>query len=231
MTDHGKNIDPFSEIEHEIGELYEQISGVTKIESEEQHNDVTSLHDALHDAGKRAEELRKDLVKPFDEAKAKVQDQFHPLIGDTKKGKGKVVRGKEVLQELLGPWRKRVADEKAALALKAAKEAEAERLAAVEAMQASSGDLDAREAAEQLVSSAEQAERIAKQAGKAATSGLGLRTVWIAEIIDTRAAVISAMKRDPDAFLALAQTVGDQAARSGVRELNGFNIYSDKVAK
>lgn len=231
MTDHGKNIDPFSEIEHEIGELYEQISGVTKIESEEQHNDVTSLHDALHDAGKRAEELRKDLVKPFDEAKAKVQDQFHPLIGDTKKGKGKVVRGKEVLQEILGPWRKRVADEKAALALKAAKEAEAERLAAVEAMQASSGDLDAREAAEQLVSSAEQAERIAKQAGKAATTGLGLRTVWIAEIIDTRAAVISAMKRDPDAFLALAQTVGDQAARSGVRELNGFNIYSDKVAK
>lgn len=231
MTEHGKNIDPFSEIEHEIGELYEQIASVSAIENEKQHDDVTALYDALHEAGKRAEDLRKELVKPFDEGKAKVQDQFHPLIGDTKKGKGKVIRGKEVLQEILGPWRKRVADEKAALALKAAQEAEAERQAAIEAMRASSGDIEAREQAEQQVAAAEQAERVARQAGKAATTGLGIRTLWVAEIVDKRAAVISTMNLDPMAFLELAQKVGDTAARGGVRTLSGFNIYSDKVAK
>lgn len=226
-----RNMSPFDEIEHEIGELYEQISGVGTIENETQHEQVTALYDALHDAGKRAEELRKEMVKPFDDGKAKVQEQFHPLIGDTKKGKGKVIRGKEVLQDVLGPWRKRLAEEKAAAARKAAEEAEAERLAAIEAMRQSSGDLDAREHAEQMLTSAVQAERFAKQAHKQATTGLGLRTVWTARIVDQRAAVLSAMKREPEKFLELALEIGKRAATSGVRSLDGYEIYSERVAR
>lgn len=225
------NITQYDEIAHEIGELYEQIAGVTAIENEAQHEAVTALYDALHDAGKRAEELRKEMVKPFDDGKAKVQEQFHPLIGDTKKGKGKVIRGKEVLQDVLGPWRKRVADEKAAAARKAAEEAEAERLAAIEAMRQSSGDLEAREQAEQMLTSADQAERLAKQAHKQATTGLGLRTVWDVEMIDARAAVAAMWKRDPKAFTDLATTLAEQAVRSGVREIAGFRIVERKVAR
>lgn len=225
------NITPFDEVSLEISELYEQIAGVTAIENEAQHEAVTALFEALHDAGKRAEELRKEMVKPFDEGKAKVQEQFHPLIGDTKKGKGKVIRGKEVLQDVLGPWRKRLAEEKAAAARKAAEEAEAERMAAIEAMRQSSGDIEAREQAEQMLTSADQAERFAKQAHKQATTGLGLRTVWTARIVDQRAAVLSAMKREPEKFIELSLEIGKRAATSGVREMSGYEIYSEAKAR
>lgn len=226
-----KNITPFEEIEHEIAELYEQIAGITAIETEDQHYQVTKLLADLHSAGIKAEALRVAEVKPHQDAEAAVQLRYHPLIGNTKKGKGKVVRGKEVLQELLAPWRQRVADEKAAAARKVAEEAEAERLAAIDAMRASSGDIEAREQAEQLLSSADQAERVAKDAAKDATTGLGLRTVWTAEIVDKRAAVLSAMNREPQAFLDLALSIAKSAARSGVREMTGFHIYSERKAR
>lgn len=226
-----KNITPYEEIEYEIGELYEQIAGVTAIENEAQHEAVTGLFEALHDAGKRAEALRVEEVKPHQDAEKAVQSKFHPLIGNTKAGKGKVVRGKEVLQELLAPYRKRIADEKEALARKAEQEAEAERLAAIEAMRASSGDLEAREQAEQQLVSAEMAEKVAKRANKEATTGLGLRTVWTAKIVDQRAAVLSAMKREPEKFLELSLEIGKRAATSGVRSLDGYEIYSEKVAR
>lgn len=225
------NITPYDEIAHEIGELYEQIAGVTAIENEAQHEAVTALFEALHDAGKRAEALRVEEAKPHQEAEKEVQSKFHPLIGNTKAGKGKVVRGKEVLQDLLAPYRKRIADEKAALARKAEQEAEAERLAAIEAMRASSGDIEAREQAEQQLVSAEMAEKVAKRANKESTTGLGLRTVWTAKIVDQRAAVLSAMKREPEKFIELALEIGKRAATSGVREMSGYEIYSERVAR
>lgn len=226
------NITPFEELELEIAELYEQISGVTAIENEAQHEAVTDLRKAIYEAGKRAEALLAENVKPHQDAEKAERAKFDPLIGTAKtRGIGKVPRGIQVLDELLTPYRKRIADEKAAAARKAAEEAEAERLAAIEAMRASSGDIEAREQAEQLLSSAEQAERVAKRANKEATTGLGLRTVWTAEIVDQRAAVLSAMKREPEAFLDLALTIGKRAATSGVREMGGFRIYSEKVAR
>lgn len=226
-----KNITPFEEIEHEIAELYDQIAGITSIENEDQHAQVTKLLADLHGAGLRAEALRVAEVKPHQDAEAAVQLRYHPLIGNTKKGKGKVVRGKEVLQDILAPWRQRVADEKSAAARKAAEEAEAERVAAIEAMRASSGDLEAREQAEQQLVSAEMAEKIAKRANKEATTGLGLRTVWTAKIVDQRAAVLSAMKREPEKFLELALEIGKRAATSGVRSLDGYEVYSERLAR
>ena len=226
-----KNITPFDEIEHEIAELYDQIAGITSIENEDQHAQVTKLLADLHGAGLRAEALRVAEVKPHQDAEAAVQLRYHPLIGNTKKGKGKVVRGKEVLQELLAPWRQRVADEKASAARKAAEEAEVERVAAIEAMRASSGDIEAREQAEQMLEAFNQAERFAKNAAKDATTGLGLRTVWTAEIVDKRSAVLSAMNREPQAFLDLALSIAQSAARSGVREMTGFRIYSERKAR
>src|SRR5690606_12445184 len=101
----------------------------------------------------------------------------------------KVVLAKEALSALLLPWREKVRKEKEAEA--AAARAEADRLAAVarEAMQASAGNLAAREDAELLVKEAAAVGRYAKQADKAAVSGLGLRTKWVAVMTDEAAAL------------------------------------------
>lgn len=226
------NIDPFSEVEHEISDLYEQIAGVTAIENEAQHVAVTDLRKAIYDAGKRAESILAENVKPYQDAEKAERAKFDPLIGTAKtRGIGKVPRAIGVLDELLTPYRNRIAAERAEAARKADEEARAEREAAVAAMQASSGDIEAREQAEQLLSAADQAEKVAKRASKEATTGLGLRTVWTAEIVDQRAAVLSAMKREPEAFLELALTIGKRAATSGVREMEGFIIKSEARAR
>src|SRR5690606_2127176 len=131
-----------------------------------------------------ADELRKAEVKPFDDGKAEVQARFHPLIGDTRAGKGKVPLARAALAPIRTRYKAKKQAEAAAIAEAARQAAEAERAAAQEAMRASSGNLEAREQAEQRVAAAEAAERIAKKATKAATSGTGLRTRWVAVMVD-----------------------------------------------
>ncbi|GGA45920.1 hypothetical protein [Pelagibacterium lentulum] len=227
----GGNMTPFDAVVLEIEELYEQIAGITAIENEAQHEAATKLYDDLHEAGKKADELRKEEVKPLDEAKKAAQKRFHPLIGDTKtEGKGKVPLGKEVLGQVLTPYRDKVAAEKRARAEQAAREAKEERAKAVAAMQESSGDLEAREEAERQLELAKEAEAFAKRQHKRANTGNGLRTYWIAEMVDQRKAVATMWKQNPQAFLDLAQELADKAARSGVRELDGFKITETKKA-
>lgn len=225
-----RNITPFDEIVLEIDALYEQIAGVTEIESEDQHEAASKLYDDLHEAGKKADELRKEEVKPLDDAKAAIQERYHPLIGDTKKGKGKVVRGKEVLGNVLAAWRKKVAEEKRLAAERAAREAEEERQKAIAAMQASAGDLEAREEAERQLELAKEAAAFARREDKRATTGLGLRTYWVATMTDPRAAVAAMWKSNPQAFVDLAQELADKAVRSGIRNIDGFTITEEKKA-
>lgn len=102
------------EIEDLFGEAKNFADGEA-IDSQVLADAVTELHDKLHEAGKRADEVRKDEAKPHDDAKAEIQTRYNKLIGNTKtSGKGKVVLGKEVLQGLLTPWRNKVAAEKEA---------------------------------------------------------------------------------------------------------------------
>src|SRR5690606_2597511 len=97
----GPKVDPELEaISTRISDLYEEArhwADGEPITSPEIAEAITTLFNGLHAAGNEAEALRKERVKPHDDAKAAVQAAFHPLIGDTSKGKGKVVLGKAAL--------------------------------------------------------------------------------------------------------------------------------------
>lgn len=227
----GANMPPEMVIFGEIDAYYEEAknwaSDGFKIESAEQEAQINEIDKALLKLGQEADALRVEEKKPHDDAAQAVQDKYNPYV---QKGKGKVDVARSTLKALLTAWRveqQRIAEEKAR---KAREEAEAERRAAEEAMRASAGDLEAREQAEQQLEAAKQAERFAKKADKAATTGSGLRTKWVAVMTDQRAAVASMWKQNPQAFVDLAQNLAETAVRAGARQIEGFEIKEEKVA-
>ncbi|EYR81827.1 hypothetical protein SHLA_4c001180 [Shinella sp. DD12] len=224
---------PFDLLKQEIEDLYSTAKDFCDgepIDSEAMATVITELHDRIHECGKRAEALRVDEKKPLDDQIAEIQTKFHPLIGNTKSGKGKVILAKDACQTLLTPWRQKVAAEKAAAAAKAAAEAEAARRTAQEAMQASAGNLAEREAAEELLADANRLEKGARRADKAATTGLGLRTVWVAVLENEEVAMDWLWARAKDEVLAVAQRNADEAVRAGLRKVPGFRVVEEKVA-
>lgn len=230
----GPKVDPeFEAIQQRVNDLYDEARNFADgepIASEDMAEAITALFDGLHVAGNEAEALRKAAVKPLDEAKTAIQALYHPLIGDTKSGKGKVIRGKEALQALLTPWRTQVAAEKAAAAQKARDEAEALRKEAEEAIRSSAGNLEARESAEEVLEYAKEADRFARRTEKAATTGLGLRTKWVAVMTDEGEALDWAYTRAPARFAELVQQMADEHVRAGSREVPGFRVEQERKA-
>lgn len=224
----GPELDPFDAIRQEIEDLYGEARNWADgepIATAKQHDEIARLYDMLHDAGKRADDARKEEARPFDEAKAAIQEKYNILIGNTKSVKGKVPMGKEALGALLTVWRRRVAEEKAAVAEAARREAE--RLAEEARAVRSTGDLAAKEAAELLIKEAAAVGRFAKAAEKGPT---GLRSVWRAELVDVEKALDWAYNRDPDAFRALCQSQADAVVRAGMRMVPGFRVWEEKRA-
>ncbi len=214
----------------EIDGLYEEAKHFADgeaISSPEIADAISKLRDGLHDAGVRLDALRVEEKKPLDDAVAAVQARYNPYV---QAKRGRVDLGKSALADLLTPWRAKVTAEAAAAA--AAKRAEAEAIAAAaqEAIRSSSGNLEARERAEELLTESKIANKWAGRAEKAATTGTGLRTVWGATLDDQAAALEWAWGKDPDAFLAVAQSLADAAVRSGVRSVPGFVVSESKVA-
>lgn len=224
------NQSPFDAIAEEINDLFDEAkhwADGAAIADQATHDAIEKLRDSIHEAGKRADALRVEEKKPLDDQVKAIQDRYNPLIQPKR---GKVDMAKAALDDLLTPWRKKVADEKAAEAARVAKEAEAARLAAQAAIQASSGNLAAREEAEELLADAKALERQAKRADKAATTGLGLRTVWTAELVDEEAAMEWCWARAKAEVLAVAQRNAEEAVRAGVRQVPGFRVVEGKVA-
>jgi hypothetical protein len=226
----GHNAPPEAAIFQEIDDLYEEARNWADgepITSREMADAITKLREGIHEAGKKADALRVEEKKPHDDAAKAVQDKYNPYVQPKK---GRVDLAKSVLDSLLTPWRTRVAAEKAAEAARVAAEAEAARLAAQEAMQASAGNLAEREAAEELLADAKALEKTARRSEKAATTGLGLRTVWDAVLVDEEAAMDWLWARAKDEVLAVAQRNADELVRSGVRSVPGFRVVDRKVA-
>lgn len=227
----GGNMPPWEAVFDEIGDLYSEArnwaSDGFAIENQEQADQIDALDKALLKKGQEAEALRVEEKRPYDELIDEIQTRYNPFI---QKGKGKVDVARSTLKTLLTAWRTEQERVKREAADKARREAEEERRAAEEAMRASSGDLEAREQAEQKLAAAAMAEKVAKKADKAATTGLGLRTKWVATMTDQRAAVRTMWAHDPQAFLNLAQDLAEQAVRAGSRKLEGFEITEQKVA-
>lgn len=215
----------------EIDDLYEEAKNWADgeaISSQEMHDAIEKLYDGLHEAGKKADALRVEEKKPLDEKVKEIQDRYNKYIQPKK---GRVDLAKSTLGALLAPWRKKVADDKAAEAAKQAAEAAAAKEAAEAAIRSSSGNLGAREYAEELLADAKKLERGAKRADKAATTGTGLRTVWNVNITDEEKALDWAFTHAPGEFMAMALSLAEEQVRGGVRSIEGFSIVEDKVAR
>lgn len=226
---------PYETVKQEIEDLFEEAkhwADGEAITSQDMADAITTLHDGLHEAGKRADEARIAEKEPLDKAVKEIQDRYNKLIGNTKTtGKGKVVLGKESLQTLLTPWRTRVAAEKEAAAKAAREEADRITREAEAAIRASAGNLEEREKAEELLKEAKQVDRWAKREDKAATTGTGLRTVWHADLVDEALGLDWAYGKSPERFKDVVQQMANEAVRSGLRSVPGFVVREERVAR
>lgn len=218
----------FDEIQAFYDEAKNWASEGFTIESQQQADQIDELDKALLKLGQEADELRVTEKAPYDQLIDEIQSRYNPYI-QPKKGKVDIARAS--LKALLTSWRVEQQRVKDAEARRIREEAEeAERVAQQAFAQTSVADIEQREEAERM---AERAATLAKQANKAtkaATTGTGLRTKWVATMTDQRAAVAAMWKHDPQAFLNLAQELADQAVRAGSRKFDGFEITEQKVA-
>jgi hypothetical protein len=221
---------PFDAIKQEIEDLFDEAKNFADgepIASQEMHDAIEKLREQIHEAGKRADALRVEEKKPLDDKIKAIQDAYNPLIQPKR---GRVDLAKSTLDTLLTPWRTKVAAEKAAAAAAAAAEAEAARVAAQEAIRASSGNLAAREEAEQALADAKALEKTARRWDRAATTGTGLRTVWDVTLVDEELAMDWLWARAKAEVLAVAVRNAEEAVRSGARSVPGFTVVERKVA-
>lgn len=226
--------DPFEAIRVHCDDLYAEakhwLDGA-EIASDKEAEAVEKLLDMAREAFSTADAERVKQNEPFDTGKAKVQEKFAPLIADTKKVKGTMVRMQEACKAALEPWRKKKLAEAAAIAEEARLAALAKAEEAAAAMRASAGNLEEREAAEHLVTVAEEAQRDALRATKAATTGTGLTTYYEAVLTVQRDAMLHYMKEQPGEFVALCQRLADIDVRAGKRTIPGFTVEERKRAR
>lgn len=227
----GGNVPPdvmaFNIIDAYYDEAKNWASDGFKIENQAQADEVDTLDKALLKAGQEADALRIEEKRPLDEQIDAIQAKFNPYI---QKGKGKVDIARSALKALLTDWRTQQERIKREAAEKARREAEEERRLAEEAMRKSSGDVEAREQAEQLLESAKAAEKIAKKADKAATTGLGLRTEWKVEVTDPRALAGHYWKTRSAEVDAFFLSLANADVRGGARSIPGCNILETRKA-
>lgn len=196
-----------------------------KITSAEEAEAVNMLLDMARKASKAADEARAAEKKPHLDAGKAVDEAWKPLIASA-------TTIADVCKQVLTPWNIAEAQRKEAAAAlaRAEAEAEAERQAEIEATRAASGNLEAREQADQLAASAKGAEKLAKVAEKAASTGLGLRTTYRAEVTDFAVAARHYWGPDRDQFEALVLNLAQRDVRAGKHTIPGVTVHKDMKA-
>ncbi len=209
---------PYDEAKEQIEDLYDEAKGWldgAPVDTEALATGVEKLEGMLKDAIREADAARTAEYKPLNEAKAEIQERYASLIGGSKCDGGIGGKALAACKAALLPWRTKVDEEKRARAEKARKEA-GEKATAARAAQAAAdaANLAEREAAAGLAEEAAKAERIAKAAAtKAVTTKTGLRTVYVASIIDTTELARHVWKHDHDGLRVFLQSWADRAVR------------------
>ena len=216
----GDNRSPLDTIQDLYDEAKNWLDGNVDITTKKQADALTLLKRELRAAGNAADAARKEEARPFDEGKAAVQAKFNPFIQPKK---GKVDRAIAMIQEVLGPWLleqtrlKRENDKRlAAEAIKAKAEADA-------AIQASSGDLEAREEAEHRLADAKEAEKIAARAAKQNVAK-GAQSRWDVELVNATEAARHFWTVCPELFEDLLISIAKGDVANGARKIPGFTI-------
>lgn len=194
-----------------------------KITSAEEAEAVELLLDMARKASKAADDARTDEKEPHLKAGREVDAKWKPLITSA-------TTIADVCKQVLAPWRVAEAQRKADEAARIRAEAEVERQAEVDATRAAAGSIDAREQADQRVVSAKAAEKLAKSAEKAASTGLGLRTTYTAEVTDFTVAARAFWTSHRDRFEALVLTIAQEQVRAGKRDMPGITVITEMKA-
>lgn len=225
---------PFELSKAEIDDLFLEASNFVDGEpilTKEIADAVETLMDGIQAAIKTAEARRKAEVKPFDDAKAEIQDRYNTLIGDNKSVTGRAILAKQACVKALTPYREKVEAEKKAAAEAARKEAEAKQQAAIEAMRkAQADDLAAKAAAQALAEDAAKAAKAATKTEKAAATGNGLRTTYHAKVTDYREFarwVWTNKQADMEPFL---DELAERLVRNNQRGMPGVEVIQEKKA-
>jgi len=200
--------------------LFDLANGIGEATNDEQEQALDDLLDDFRKARKGADTERAAEKRPHDDAAKAVQVKWKPLID-------RCDIGADAIKKALTPYRTAKQAAIDAAARKARDDAEAARVAALAAFQ--STDLDDRLEAETL---AGQAKALDVQANKLGRKPTGLRTVWEAEVIDRKAALLHYIAAAPDAFEALIYELAAKDARNEAtrRDIPGVTFHERKVA-
>ncbi|MDB5531566.1 MAG: hypothetical protein JWR51_4669 [Devosia sp.] len=225
-----RNITPFDEVALEIEDLFEEAAhwaDGSPVENQAQCDALDVLDKNLLDASKRLDALRVEEKRPLDEQVQAIQDRYNPFI-QPKKGKVDIARA--ALNPLRAAWKEKERQRKEAEAQKAREEAEAARIEAERLIRESAGNLTARVDAEHMLSGAKIAERDAKKAVKAATTGLGLRKSYQVEVSDLNEAVKYYWRTSRAEFSTLIAGLAMTEVQRGARMIPGITITEIRKA-
>ena len=193
----------------------------TDIETDAQADLLDKLMIMLSDAGKACEAERKEKVKPLDDARKDIQALYKPPLDNV----DRALKAAKTVRDRWLAKKQAIIDQQA---LQARIEADRVRREALDAMQASRGDLGAREQAEAIVEAARQAEfkalALAKETPKAVGGRKTVSKKWSAVLVNGPALAAhywQTRRADMEAFL-LGLAAAD--VRVGRRDIPGVNI-------
>lgn len=221
---------PFDEAVAELLDLYDEAKNWadgSAIESQAQCDALDVLDKSLLAIGQKLDAMRVEEKRPLDERIKDIQDRYNPFIQPKR---GKVDLARSSLNPIRAAWKEAERQRKEAAALTARLEAEEERRKAEEAIRASAGNLAEREQAEEQLAMAKEAEAFADRQDRRATTGLGLRTTYRAEIADLNAAIKHYWAARREAFETLVLDLASADIRAGRRTIPGITIIEERKA-
>lgn len=216
---------PFEAIGLHIEDLFQLVSdtlaGVDAVQNDEQDAALDELLDEFRKARKTADGERDAEKRPHDEASKAVQAKWKPYLERCDMATAEI-------KAKLTPYRAaKIAARDEAIRI-ARETAEATQKAAQEALR-QSDDLEAKFVAEEQL---KEAAKLTAAANRADRSSTGLRTSWIAEITDRRAALKHYLLEQPEMFERLIQDLADKDARNEAtrRQISGIIFHQKKEA-
>lgn len=225
---------PFEMSQKEIEDLFLEASNWcdgAQITDQGQADQVAKLVEMLGEAIKAAEARRVAEKKPHDDAAKAVQAKYKPILD-------RAELARSTAKKVLAPWLQHIRDMQEEEARRTREEAEALEREAREKLRASQPtDLEARMEAERVARAAKEAARDASRLEKAkahAKGGgraLGLRKRAVVVMTDAKAALRYYMLQRPDRLKTLLQQLAEEDARSGKRDLPGFEITEEDIVQ
>jgi hypothetical protein len=225
--------DPHKAFALHIDDLFEEATNFLDgepIANQAQADAVSALLNRLRKASNDADEQRKVEKKPHDDAGAAIQARWKPLLSKADLAAQTCKRALAPFLEVQEAERRRAVE---AAQEEARQKAEAARQAAE---QARGDDLASQTTVRSLHLIADEANKAAAKAEKQKVQAKGgerattLRTRWVAEIVDRRAALNHYARIRPDDLAAWLQEQVDGDARRSLRNVPGVEYQEVRIA-